>query len=242
MDQVENQGSEQEIASPETEAKQEAPAQVESIPEKDWIRNLRRGYEDLSKENKMLKELLPRMVPQQQASQQVEEDILSDIQKEEFVPGEKVAKGFRKLEEKFERKVQEIEKKYAQKQYYDSYSELRREYPDLEEIVNPETLAIVKQTNPRLAEAWSRLDDYSIAVQAYPYIKNAGILDKVNGGKRVKEVEKKIEQNKKTVQTPQVYEKRPMAQAFNLQSLSEEQKKELQREMNHYAGLAGGGY
>ena len=189
----------------------------------------------------MQKELLQRFMtqPQMQAPV-VEEDVIQDLAKEEYVPGEKVARAFKKQQEQHNKQLEEIKSMFQQKQYSDSISDLKREFPDLEDIVNPETLQIVKEKNPRLAQAWKGLDDYSIYVQAYPYIKNAGILDEVPGVKRIKEVEKKIEQNKKTVQSPQAYEKRPLAQAFDAARLSKAQKEELQNEMLQYARLAGG--
>lgn len=257
MEEVENQGSKlEEIASPVTEAKQEvvADAKVDKTTEAEpiqeeqdthWIKRLRKDRDEAIRKSKMQEELLQQLLAQKaQVSPQAiqEEDIFSEIQKEEYVPGEKVVKAYRKIEEKFEKKLQEMEKKYQQKQYADTFSELKRDYPDLEEVVNPDTLAIVKETNPKLAEVWSRLDDYSIAVQAYPYIKNTGILDKLHGSKRSKEVDKKIEQNKKTVASPQVYDKRPIAQAFSYNNLSDSQKEELQKEMYRYGQLAGGGY
>jgi hypothetical protein len=57
--------------------------------------------------------------------------------------------------------------------------------------------------------------------------------------RRAKEVEKKIEENSKTVQTPQAFEKRPMAQAFKM---TESELAVLYKEMTHYANMAGGGY
>ena len=248
MDEVTNQGSEQEIvqpeiAPPETEATQEVIAEQKAPEEKGWVNRLRRERDEAIRKSQMQEELMQRILSQQAqqvAPQAPQEDFIESLSKEEYVPGEKVAKGFKKMQEDFNKQLQEVKNQYQQKQYSDSISDLRREYPDLEDVVNPETLQIVKEKNPRLAKAWQGLDDYSIYVQAYPYIKNAGILEEVPGVKRIKEVEKKIEQNKKTVQSPQAYEKRPLAQAFDIARLSKSQKEELQNEMQQYARLAGG--
>ena len=56
--------------------------------------------------------------------------------------------------------------------------------------------------------------------------------DKVPSARRAKEVEKKLEQNAKTVQTPQAYDKRPMAQAFQM---SKAEMANIYKEMMGYA-------
>ena len=65
-------------------------------------------------------------------------------------------------------------------------------------------------------------------------------FDDVKGIKRSKEVEKKLDENKKTVQSPQVFDKRPMAQAFDYTKMSKSMKDELQSEMHRYGSLAAG--
>lgn len=255
MEEAENQevNDSKEIVTPSAEIQQEAPVQVvEQKPaeDADWIKNLRRGHkealkraEELERKNKMQEELMQKLMQQQMAPQQaaapIEEDIIEQLAKEEYVPGEKAAKGLQKIKAEFKKELEEVKKMYSQKQYVDQVQELKREFPDLEEVVNPETLAIIAQRNPRAAQVWRGLDDYSIYVNAYPIIKASGILEEMNGTKRSKEVEKKIEQNKKTVQTPQAFDKRPIAQAFKL---TEDEKKKLADEMYHYANMVGGGY
>jgi len=248
MEEVENNGGEQatvheEIASPQTEANQEVKnpqvAPVESRQERNW-REMRQRQADLERENQLLREMHQRSIQPQVQPQEPQVDLISELSKQDYVPGELAAKSIKKVQEEFAKQLQELKNQYQQSKYVDSINELRKEYPDLEDVVNPDTLQIVKEKNPRLAQAWQGLDDYSIYVQAYPYIKNTGILDEATGSRRAKEVEKKIEQNKKTVQTPQAFEKRPMAQAFNFDRLSESQKKDLFNEMTGYARLSGG--
>lgn len=252
MDEVENQSSNEVVAQPETEIRQDAEAQVhdtdveksEDRSDPHWLKNLRKERQELARKNRMLEEILAQQMQSKTVSQPSvqEEDILADIQKEEYVPGEKVAKGFKKLEERFQKQLQEVEQKYKATAYQNQINELKREYPDLEDVVNPDTLQIVKEKNPRLASTWANLDDYTLYVQAYPYIKHSGLMEDVPGFKRSKEVEKKLEQNKKTVPSPASFDKRPMAQAFDYTRLSDAQKKELQKEMMHYASMTGGAY
>jgi hypothetical protein len=108
--------------------------------------------------------------------------------------------------------------------------------------VNSETLELLEETNPRLAASLARTmkdDPYAFAVQSYEYIKSKGLSKVAGTSKRANETEKKIEQNKKTVQTPAAFDKRPMAQAFKI---TPAMQKELAEEMMHYAQQAGMGY
>ena len=118
-------------------------------------------------------------------------------------------------------------------------SELKREYADFDQVVNPENLDLIEETNPRLAKSLAKTlteDPYSFAVQSYEYIKSKGIG---RAPPKVTEADQKIVQNKKTVPSPQTFEKRPMAQAFQP---SKEMQKETYAEMMRYAQQAGLGY
>ena len=250
MEEVQNEAVEQpvaqEIATPETDSQQEVSSaesnQQEDKNTRNW-RELRRAKDDLERKAKMQEELLQQLLANQAKTQAPiveEEDILSQIAREEYVPGEKVAKGLKKIEERFERKVKEIESKYAEKQQNSLLQEVKRDYADFDQVVNPETLDLIEETNPRLAASLAKTmkdDPYAFAVQSYEYIKSRGLAKTQPQSKRANETEKKIEQNKKTVPSPQAYDKRPMAQAF---MMTDEMKKDLAKEMYHYAGQAGG--
>lgn len=253
MEEVENQGIKQataeEIATPETETNQQDTIetqdnQVEDRNDRNW-RALRQSKEDLERKTRMQEDLIQRILSQQShpqpVNQSIEEDIIQELAKEEYVPGEKVAKGFKKLKEEFRRELDEVKKTYASQHQNQLFNELKREYPDFEDVVNSETLNQLETSNPRLAKfiADSK-DPYAIAVQSYEYIKAKGLASKEAPSKRARETEAKIEQNKKTVQTPM--DKRPMAQAFSYDTLSEDQKKALQREMYSNAQRVGMGY
>lgn len=248
MEETVNQDSSQEIVNPSADIQQEAQAQPEvQKEESSWIKDLRRGHKDANRradeaerKAKMQEELIQQLLQKQALTPKAsepEEDIIAELSKEEYVPGEKVAKGFMKIQAKFDKKLEEVQKMYTQKQYTDQIQELKKDFPDLEDVVNPETIALMQQKNPRIAQTWRGLDDYSIYINAYPIIKASGILDDQTNTRRATEVEKKLEQNKKTVQTPQAFDKRPIAQAFKM---TEDEKKKLAEEMYHYANQAGG--
>lgn len=234
----------QEVANPQVEAAQEEQheeVQAETKKDRSW-RELRRQKDEWEKEARVQKELVQRLVNQQQMPQQQvlpEEDIISSLAKEDYVAGEKVAKAYKSLEASFDRRLQELDRKYAAQQQSNSLQDLKRRFPDFDQVVNSETLNLLEETDPELATAIaSTKDPYMVAVQSYKYIKAAGLAPK-QPSKRAKEVEAKIEQNKKTIQSPAAYEKRPLAAAFKM---TKEQEKELQSEMYHFAQQVGMGY
>jgi hypothetical protein len=255
MDNAENQSSQvEEVALPSEEIQQDqqpVETQTEQTAEDaDWIRNLRKDRKDALKraeeaENriKMQEELLQRVLTQQQVQQPVavqEEDIISQIAQEEYVPGEKVAKALKRQQDQFRKELDEVKKTYSNQKQNNLFNDLKREFSDFDEIVNPETIAILDETNPRLANAIASSNDpYLIAVQTYEYIKAKGLASKLPS-KRAAETDRKLEQNKKTVNSPVAFQKRPMAQAFSMDVLTDSQKKELQNEMTMYARQAGG--
>jgi hypothetical protein len=244
MEDVENQGSEVEaIAAPETETQHDTSIQEslrDTSQERNW-RQLRRENSELKRQAELHAELLRTIASQNtapKAPKEVEENYLDEIEREEYVPGPKVAKGIKRLKEEFKRDLEEVKNEYRLRAQNDAYSDLKREMPDLEDVVNHETLELVKKTNPRLAQTWVGKSDYEIYINAYPYIKNSGLLNQVSDERMSKEVDKRIEQNKKTVPSPHVNSKRPIVQLFDAARLSEE-RKQLFAEMNHYASRAG---
>ena len=120
------------------------------------------------------------------------------------------------------------------------FNTLKAKYTDFDDVVNPETIAILEEQEPELAQTIIDLKDpYKIGMQTYKYIKALNIVDSVPQARRSKEVGKKIEENKKTVQSPQAFDKRPMAQAFKL---TETEKTKLYEEMMSCASQAGFSY
>ena len=249
MDEVENQGvsleetqAQQEIAAPETESAQEqisSKAEPQAIPNHAWAA-MRKKNEELEKQIAIQQEFL-RLTAQQQVQAPVEEDILSQIQKEEYVPGEKVVKAIKNQQAQFDRKLQEIESRYQNVQNNAILSELKRDRADFAQVVNPDTLALLKEIDPRIAHALEQTPDpYLREATRYDVIKSRGLVSQTSTTKQSKEVDRKIEQNKKVVQSPQVYDKRPMAKAFDYARLDKKAQEDLQKEMYHFARKAHG--
>lgn len=256
MQEIEKEAVEQEIvqdvASPQVDATQDN-GDVSS--HEDLVENrsnrafaeLRIQKRDLERKAKMQEELLQQMInaqrmPQQQYVQP-EEDVIEQLAKQDYVAGQDVAKAFKKLKQEMKSEMDEVRKSHTSHQQNSLLNDVKREYADFDQVVNPETLDLIEETNPRLAASLAKTmkeDPYSFAIQSYEYIKSKGLSKPAS--KRIVETEKKIEQNKKIVQSPQAFDKRPMAQAFDSDRLVEDQKKVLQREMYKYAQQAGMGY
>ncbi len=171
-----------------------------------------------------------------------EVDEFDSIGDEEYIPKGKVAKLVNKkaasiAEEIAERKVNQMMERQHQSQFLDR---LERQYSDFKDVVTPETLALLEEKNPELADTIAELKDpYKIGLQSYNYIKALNLSEKVADSRRSKEVDKKLADNAKTVQSPQAYDKRPMAQAFQM---TQAEKSALYNEMMGFAHQSGGGF
>lgn len=252
MEEVENKSvPNEEIAAPETQPVQEI--QVEAAvkteesdkQERNW-KELRRAKDELEKKSRMQDEIIQKLMSQslQQTPAQFqpqEEDIDALLQQEEYPSGDKVVKALKKTRAEIARDLQQLREEQAKLHRTARLSDLKRKYSDFDDVVTPENLAIIEETDPDSAEIMAKTKDpYDIAVLSYKWIKAHNIVEKTSGNKRAKEIDEKLEQNKKTVQTPQAFEKRPMAQAFK--APDKEEQKRLFAEMHHYANQSGGGY
>jgi uncharacterized protein YPO0396 len=199
---------------------------------------------ELERELKQLRETQMQIMQAQLASQQPvrqEIDEFDKIGDEEFIPLGKV----KKLAEKNSQKVlknaedlvkQEVQKALQKRDQDQFLDRLNRQYTDFSEVVTPETLSILEEKEPELAATIADLKDpYKIGMQSYKYIKALGLSKAAKDVRREREVEKAIEKQEKAVTSPMAYDKRPIAQAFQL---TDAMKKDLYREMHGYAALA----
>ena len=230
----------EEVATPKAETQevqqeQEAPKPVDDKQEKNW-RAVRQRLTELERENKEKDELLKRALQMQQAQPMVQAKEEPEDPDEDYIPKGKVKKLARKEVEPIEKRLEELEAKLAQQKQMDLVQSLRSKYPDFDDVVNPETIALFEEKEPELANTIAELKDpYKIGMQSYKFIKASGLIGDVPGKRHAKEAEKKLEKNAKTVQSPQAYDKRPMAQAFRL---TEAEKTKLYEEMMQYGNMA----
>ena len=209
------------------------------------LKAMRLKNAELERELKQLREAQMQMMQAQLAAQQpqrqAEPDEFDQIGDEEFIPLGKVKKLAEKSSQKVlkstedlvERAVEKRLKKMQDDQFMDR---LNRQYADFSEVVNPETLSILEEKEPELASTIADLKDpYKIGVQSYKYIKAMGLSKAAAESRREKEIDKAIAKQEKAVTSPMAYDKRPIAQAFQL---TDAMKKELYREMHGYASMA----
>lgn len=227
---------------------QESPQQQvqqheESRQERNW-REMRQRQAELERELKSARDLNQKILEAQIANLapvKQEEDEIDAIDDSEYVPKSAVKKIVEKEANKIiKAAVSEVEKSQKAKEDAQFLDRLKRQYSDFDDVVNVDTMRLLEEQDPELAATIVELKDpYKIGVQTYKYIKALNLVEKVPSSRRVKEVEKKLEQNNKTVQTPQAYDKRPLAAAYKM---TDAQKSELYREMIGYASQAGFGY
>ena len=222
----------------ELEKQQAQP--VEDRQEKNW-RAVRERQKELERELLMQKEMNEKLLKlaTQNAPQTQEKDPFDEIADDDFIPAGKVKQLVSKQATKIAHEIaqKEAEKLFKQQEQSQFLVKLNSKYPDFQEVVNSETLALLEYKNPELANTIAELKDpYKMGIQSYEFIKALGLAAEAPNQRRAKEVEKKIAENAKTVQSPQAYDKRPMAQAYRL---TEQEKNKLFEEMNQYASMAG---
>ena len=245
MDEVENTVAVEDVAPSETdipnesESAQEAQIETENRQDRNW-REMRRKQSELEQKNRAQEELIQNFIKQGLATQAPPPpDELDSVSDQDYIPKGDVARMIKKDREQTKREaLEEFDRKLAEKERANFHSRLRTKFSDFDDVVTPETIEIFETQNPDLAETVAALGDpYKMGLQTYSFIKSMGIGSKASAHKRTKEVDKKIEQNAKSVPSPQSYDKRPMAQTFQM---TEQMKKELWKEMNYYASQASG--
>jgi hypothetical protein len=267
MDEVTNQSvvdsdPQMGTASPGTDSMQEQPTQelsetsqvASDQQDKSWIRRNRRDRdeairraEEAERKAKIQEEVIKQLMTNANHPAQTgvtDEDILAQLEREEYATGDKMAKAMKQQKQDLERQIADLKKAQQQSYLERQEAEIRSQYADYDDVVNPDSLDILKETNPRLFTRVANLlkvDPMDGAVFAYETIKGAGIGDKMPDVRRSKEVEKKLDQNKKTIQSPTSFDKRPMAQAMNYPE-TKEARQALWNETLKYASMGGGGY
>jgi len=248
-EEIEN-SAEQEAAPLETEvnesieATQEAPAEeavkkADDAQERNWAA-MRQRQKEMEWQLKQKDEMLANFLQMQkgQAPQPARGPEEAEIPDDDY-PSAGGVKGIaRKAVQPLEQKIQALEAKIAQQEQQKLVQSLRVQYPDFDDVVNVETLEILEKKEPELAQTIAELKDhYKMGIQSYKYIKALGLHTSLPESRRVKEVEKKLEKNAKSVASPMAYDKRPMAQAFKSTAAD---KKRLYEEMMSYASQATG--
>jgi hypothetical protein len=242
---VQNNESQEVVPQEPIENHAEAPAvqQVaqrseEELQERNW-KAFRERQKELERELKRRDEMMEALLKMQaqQAPQKPQEvDDLDTIADDDYVPKAKSKKLVQRELDPLKKEVEELKAQLHQQKQIEQINHLRRQYSDFDEIVNQETMALLEQQDPELADTIAQLKDpYKIGMQTYKYIKALNLQAKVPDARRIKEVDQKLEKNAKTIPSPMANEKRPMAQAFRM---TEAEKSRLYEEMMQYASMA----
>ncbi len=205
------------------------------------FREMRQRQKELERELGMQREMNEKLMKMSLANQPAPAQVIDELDQlsdDEFIPKGKVKQLLQKEKAQFKREaVEEVERVLNQREQAKFLDHLKAKFSDFDDVVNPETMALLEEKDPELAQTIVDLKDpYKIGMQTYKYIKAMNIVSKVSDSKRAKEVDKKLEQNAKTVQSPQAYDKRPMAQAFKM---TDTDYKDLYKEMMGFAKQAG---
>jgi len=243
MTEIENQNSEGQEVATQVDNQVNEVNEARKLKEETDERNfkaMRLKNADLERRLKERDEMFERMLQAKiaQPIERQEVDEFDSIGADEFIPKGKVE---RLVEKKAQQYAEQIAKKevetYFKKQNDSQFLDrLNRQYSDFAEIVNPETLSLLEEKEPELAQSIADLKDpYKIGLQSYKYIKAMNLIQKAPESRREKEIDKAIAKSEKSVQSPMAYDKRPIAQAFKL---TDAMKKDLYREMHGYAALA----
>ena len=230
---VETQNHEQEA--------QQAQSKVaeESRQDRNWKAS-RERQKELERDLKLQREMNERLLAMtSQPAVKPEVDEFDQIGDDEYISKGKVQamvlkKASKLAEDISQRKIDEALNKREQANFH---ANLQRKFSDFDEIVNADTIALLDENDPELAQTIADLKDpYKMGIQTYKYIKALGLTDKVPDARRAKEVDKKLEKNANHVQSPQAFDKRPMAAAFKMTA---SEKTALYSEMMGYASQAG---
>ncbi len=190
-------------------------------------------------QDEFIKSLLSQHQQQSAPPQEEEVDEFKQLSQEEYLTVGQTEKMLEKRSRAYARdEFKRLDEERAKANFKER---LQAKFSDFNDIVNSETIAILEQKEPELATTIADLKDpYKMGLQTYNFIKSMNIASSSSEKRHAKEVSDKIEKNEKTVQSPQAYDKRPMAQAFSMTNMTEEQKKQLYEETLGYASQSPG--
>ena len=238
------------------EALESNPAQEENSQDRNW-KELRKKEQDTQRreqealdkvkiQEELIKNLLQSQqnLSQQQAQQQApqeEVDEFAEISDSDFMD-----KGnTRRMNQKDARSIarDEFRRLEEEKEKQRFIPRLKEIYSDFDEVVNSEAVAKFEKLKPQLAKTIANMSDpFEMGLQTYEFIKLMSPSNGSSKDRHAKEVEKNIDKNEKSIQSPQAYDKRPMAQAFSMSQMGKEEKTKIYEEMMGYASHSGFSY
>ena len=165
----------------------------------------------------------------------IEPDEFESVDESEYLNAGKTRKMIAREAERIAKA--NVESILAEREKSRFHERLKSKFSDFDDVVNAESLALLDENEPELAEAISQVKDpYKQGLQCYKMLKNSDLLDKLPNRRRSKETEKKLKENENKLPSPSAFENRPMAQAFTMG----ENPSKLYDEMQRYAAMAPG--
>ena len=174
VEQVEQQPEETEEQKQQAELQQKQ--QQEQAQQQENMRSLREAKQEAERErNELLRRL--EAIERNQRPAEPEEDLSINIAPDDISTGAhllKVDKRFKKIEQQYEERLRKVEERATQ---VAAEAQLRSQYPDIDKVINPDTVRAFNEAEPELAEAiGSYTDFYRRPVAAYKAIKRSGII------------------------------------------------------------------
>lgn len=215
----------------------ESPHEAEDKQERNW-KEARRKQRDSDVKLKQQEEMIEKLLNARQAPEPMapEPDEFANISPDDYPTWNQTDRRIAKQAEAIsERKFKELEAKKERERFLER---LQSKYSDFNNVVNPDSIATLEENEPELAATIADLKDpFKMGMQTYKFIKALDMSGDISDRRHAKEVESKIKKNEKIVQSPQSYDKRPMAQVFQNNSAA---KTATYEEMMGYA--SGSGY
>jgi hypothetical protein len=168
----------------ETEVTPVEEQKLEQVPETpvqaatesdDNVTRLRRAKQNADRErDEAIRQLSE--FRRQQAAPVVEEDEETTIDPEDLVSGKQHLKLSRQIQQMKRDQAEQIERISQQAAEVAAASQLRYQYPDIDKVINAETVARLREEYPELASSInSNPDVYAKSVAAYTMIKRLGL-------------------------------------------------------------------
>lgn len=238
------------------EVLEDTSAQEETEQDRNW-KELRKKEQDAQRREhdalekvKIQDDLIKNLLQTQQnlSQQQAQQQPQTEVDEFAEIPdGDYMAKGdARRMNQKDARAIarEEFNRLEQEKEKQRFIPRLKELYPDFDQVVNSETIAKFEKDKPQLAKTIATMSDpFQMGLQTYEFMK---LMNPSNGSsppdRHAQEVERNIDKNEKSVQSPQAYNKRPMAQAFSMANMGKEEKTKLYEDMMDHASRSGFSY
>ena len=181
MDEIENQNVIAEVVPPSDEnhvAETQENKVVETQDQRDNenFRNMRRKQNELERRLKEKDEMVDKLLKMQLDQSNRVLPVVEEPEEpdEEFIPKGKVKSLAKKQMAPLEKRLEELESRLEQQKQSAFFDKLKKQYSDFDEIVNPDTLALLEEQDPELAQTDLEL----IYDNGLAKINVIGVLDK----------------------------------------------------------------